>query len=199
MGLRICAYEPSYGPFLDEIAAAVERGVDVRTIDEHRDPEIFADSDRELAARNLTAIATPRATTKSAISHNKFIVKLLGDHPVSVWTGGTNFSESGIFGHSNVAQVVDDEAIADKYLHYWRALESDPTNGVLAPLVEQLSPLPAGDPPKGAIVLFSPRTDLAALKWYAARAQAAENGLFMSFAFGMNAVFQNVYELGTAH
>jgi hypothetical protein len=39
-------------------------------------------------------------------------VKLEDGHPKSVWTGGTNFSEGGIYGHSNVAHVVEEEEVA---------------------------------------------------------------------------------------
>jgi phosphatidylserine/phosphatidylglycerophosphate/cardiolipin synthase-like enzyme len=196
--LRICAYEFSYGPLLDEIAAAVDKGADVQIIYDHRDPGIFEDSDRELAARGLTGIAHPRATSPSYISHNKFIVKLINGVPRSVWTGGTNFSKSGIFGHSNVAHVVEDDTIAANYLQYWLALLDDPANAQLFPQVEDMSPLPDGEPPVGTIALFSPRRDLTALQWYAARASAASDALFMTFAFGMNATFQDVYETATA-
>ena len=198
MGLRIAAYELDYGPFLDEIKAAVDKGVDVRIIHDHRDPDIYEKADRALEARNLQGIAIARATSPSYISHNKFIVKLADGQPISVWTGGTNFSEGGIFGHSNVAQVVEDEEIATKYLDYWQALEGDPTNGELSPEVEEISPLPPDEPPNGTIALFSPRASLDALNWYGTRALSAGNALFMTFAFGMNPIFQNVYEQSAA-
>ena len=49
---------------------------------------------------------------KSAISHNKFMIRIRAGVPAAVWTGGTNFSEGGIFGQSNVGEVVEDAAIA---------------------------------------------------------------------------------------
>ena len=63
---------------------------------------------------------------------------------------------------------------------------------------ENLSPLPAAPPPKSTSVIFSPRTDLSALNWYAALAKEAAEGLFMTFAFGMNDVFKDVYRTGKA-
>ena len=59
--------------------------------------------------------------------------------------------------------------------------------------LESISPLPANPPPPGTSVLFSPRGSLDALNWYADLAMSATNGLFMTFAFGMNDVFKNVY------
>ena len=50
----------------------------------------------------------------------------------------------------------------------------------------------------GTRVLFSPRKDLEALDWYANRALEAEEGLMMTFAFGMNDIFKNVYQNGVA-
>ena len=41
--------------------------------------------------------------------------------------------------------------------------------------------------------VFSPRSNLNALKWYGTLAGSANNALFMTFAFGMNAAFQAVY------
>ena len=41
--------------------------------------------------------------------------------------------------------------------------------------------------------MFSPRTDLGALDWYAQIAGAAVDGLFMTFAFGMHEKFKDVY------
>ena len=70
--------------------------------------------------------AFERTSPKSYISHNKFIVKVTNGVAKSVWTGGTNFSEGGIYGHSNVAHVVEDEAVAQKFKLYWDALVEKP-------------------------------------------------------------------------
>jgi phosphatidylserine/phosphatidylglycerophosphate/cardiolipin synthase-like enzyme len=113
--------------------------------------------------------------------------------PVAVWTGGTNFSEGGIFGHSNVAHVAEDEAVARAFLDYWSALKEDPDSQTIKDRVEELTLLPTGELPMGATVLFSPRHDEAALRWYADLAMQAEQGVFMTFAFGMHDLFKEVY------
>lgn len=196
--LRIAAYEFNYAPFLDDIAAAVSQGADVEIIYDRRNPDIYTRTEAALQEAGLSGIAIPRATTTSYISHNKFIVKMVGGSAQSVWTGGTNFSDGGIFGHSNVAQVVEDKAIASQYLTYWAALKADPTNAVFSPEVEAISAVPKEESPRGTIAIFSPRSSYEALDWYAARAQAAEDALFMTFAFGMDRRFQDVYEHSSA-
>lgn len=113
--------------------------------------------------------------------------------PESVWTGGTNFSDGGIFGHSNVAHVVTDAVIAQAYFDYWSLLAGDPKNADLEPALDTLSPLPAAQSPAGTTPIFSPRPNLDALEWYADVAKSAQQGLFMTFAFGINQVFQDVY------
>ena len=205
-GLRVCAYEFHYRPFLEVLKQAVDRGVDVKIIYDAKDNPnkttgiVFPrDANRKIAAAaGLTARCTERAATKSYISHNKFMVRLVGGQPVSVWTGGTNFSEGGIFGQSNVGEVAEHAAIAAKYAAFWELLDADPTAKVLRPDVEALTPTPAGLPPKGTSVIFSPRGSLEVLDWYAERAREATGGLFMTFAFGMNDVFKEVYRNGKA-
>jgi hypothetical protein len=94
--------------------------------------------------------------------------------------------------------VVESPAIAQKFLDYWQTLKEDPPSKPLKECVEEISRLPAGKPHIGTSVLFSPRKNLDALNWYANLARAASEGLFMTFAFGMNDVFKEVYKNGDA-
>jgi phosphatidylserine/phosphatidylglycerophosphate/cardiolipin synthase-like enzyme len=190
---RIAAYEFSYVPFLKVIKAASDMGSDIRIIYDARQDPPSGDSEAAIAAAGIGPLTKGRVSGKSFIAHNKFIVRLDNGVANAVWTGGTNFSDGGIFGHSNVAHVIEDAVTAQKYLDYWTLLESDPANSRLRPKVDALTPLPAGAPPVGATPLFSPRGSLDALNWYAEQGLAARQGLFMTFAFGINGVFQNVY------
>jgi phosphatidylserine/phosphatidylglycerophosphate/cardiolipin synthase-like enzyme len=196
--LRIAAYEFHYQPFLAVLKDALKRGVDIKIVyDARKDPPQKANR-AAVAAAGLTKVCIERTRPKSAISHNKFIIKLENGKPTSVWTGGTNFSEGGIFGHSNVAHVVEEEAVAQKFLAYWEELADDPEMKPMRAAVEEISPLPSNPPPEGASVIFSPRTNLDALNWYGDLAMSAKDGLFMTFAFGMNEVFKNVYRNSSA-
>jgi phosphatidylserine/phosphatidylglycerophosphate/cardiolipin synthase-like enzyme len=93
---------------------------------------------------------------------------------------------------------VQDERVAEKFFEYWTELAGDPEIGPLKKSVEAMTPLPAIPPPKGTSVLFSPRTSLAALDWYGELAMSAKEGLFMTFAFGINDVFMDVYRDSSA-
>ena len=196
--LRIAAYEFHYDNFLQLIKDVSDTGVDIQIVyDARKDPPQVKNRDR-VNTLALTPLCTERTEGKSYISHNKFIVKLEDAQPISVWTGGTNFSEGGIFGHSNVAHVVEENAIAQKYLDYWTALAGNPKSAAMKTQVEQISSIPASPVPAGTSVLFSPRKNLDALQFYADLALGATAGLFMTFAFGINQIFKNVYQTSTA-
>jgi len=201
--LRIAAYEFYYDKILDLVKEVLDSGVDIQIIyDARKDsPKLKNIAASQAKGLDGANISFPRTQPKSYISHNKFIVKLRDGKPLSVWTGGTNFSEGGIYGHSNVAHVVEEPKIAGKFLEYWDALKQDPFSGDLKESVEAISPLPNPEevkPPTGTTVLFSPRKNLDALEWYANLAKSARDGLFMTFAFGMNDVFKDVYRTSCA-
>lgn len=191
--LRIAAYEFNYDKFLELVKQVLDTGVDIKVVYDARKDSPKLKNIKAVADAGLDGVSCQRTTPKSYISHNKFIVKLEDGHAKSVWTGGTNFSDGGIYGHSNVAHVVEDSDIAKKYLDYWTALSKDLSTKPLKKRVEELSPLPVGGPPVGTSVLFSPRESVDALNWYARLAIAAPTGLFMTFAFGMNDIFKEVY------
>jgi len=199
--LRVCAYEFHFLPFLKVLKAAVDRGVDLQVIYDAKDKPnkstgvVFPrDANRKAAlAAGIKSKCTERDEFKSAISHNKFIVRYSGNNPVAVLTGGTNFSDGGIYGQSNVVEVVDDPNVAAKFAAYWDLLKADPTGADLRPQVAALTPIPQGKPPKGNSVLFSPRKGLDVLDWYANRALDGKGAIFMTFAFGMHDTFKDVY------
>jgi phosphatidylserine/phosphatidylglycerophosphate/cardiolipin synthase-like enzyme len=201
----IAAYEFHYRPFLDVVRAAANQS-DVKIIYDARNDPSGDPEKPSLTDKNRTAVAEAalgdvsreRRANKSYIAHNKFIVRSKDGVPEAVWTGGTNFSEGGIFGHSNVAHVVEDSAVAAKFKDYWMLLAQDPTNSTLKPQVSALTPIPPGKPPAGTTVLFSPRQGLALLQWYADIARGAQAGLFMTFAFGMNDLWKDVYRTAAA-
>jgi len=196
--LRIAAYEFNYEPLLQVIRDTIGRGVEIAIIYDAKG-KIPGEKNTLLVEKyGLTGHSTKRTSFPSAISHNKFIVKLDKNKPIAVWTGGTNFSDGGIFGHSNVAHVVENAGTAALYLQYWEQLKKDLDNKKFPPLVEGISSIPPLDLPKGTSVLFSPRASLAALAYYGDLALSAKDALFMTFAFGMNKTFKNVFKNSTA-
>jgi PLD-like domain len=55
-------------------------------------------------------------------AHNKFLVLCQGDTPVSVWTGSTNWTITGLCTESNNALHIHDQAVAQSFLDYWHRL-----------------------------------------------------------------------------
>lgn len=196
MGLRAALYEFHYQPVANAFAKAIEAGADVK---------IVYDAESSYKTDNQATIATARLddynavvprTVSEGIRHNKFMVLLQGDKPVAVWTGSTNISAGGIFGHSNVGHIVWSEDIAAQYLAYWQHLADNLTPTKLRPLNKDATPTPSGKPPKSSVFpLFSARDDENSnetLDWYAARLAEAKQISCMTFAFNIDEAFQKI-------
>ncbi|MGB9017908.1 MAG: phospholipase D-like domain-containing protein, partial [Pseudolabrys sp.] len=139
-------------------------------------------------------LVTPRTQSRSAISHNKFIVLLHNGEPVEVWTGSTNFTDGGIFGHSNCGHIVRNQDVATAYLRYWEELHEDPEMKEIRPWNEEIFPIPDGLPAVGTGAAFSPRSNLDLLRWYARLMDKANTAVFLTAAFGVNDLFEEVLE-----
>ena len=201
--LRAAIYEFHYAPVANAFAAALEAGADVKIVYD-AESTYKAENEATIAAAGLDVhgAVVPRTVT-SGIRHNKFIVLLQGGVPRAVWTGSTNISAGGIFGHSNVGHVVWDRAVAAKYLEYWERLAQNLTDTKLRPLNNESTPTPAGRPPPGSVTpLFSARDSKpaataaavppATLQWYADRMAEARRIVCFTVAFNLDPVFQQV-------
>jgi phosphatidylserine/phosphatidylglycerophosphate/cardiolipin synthase-like enzyme len=199
-GLRAAVYEFQYQPVLKEFKAAIDRGADVLVVfDDRKGQNESPDYPQGPWKANTDALdsagigaANTKGRTKdpSYISHNKFIVLLHDGEPVQVWTGSTNITRGGIFGHSNVGHIVRRKDVASAYLEYWKQLYGDPDAKALRKWDDSNSPVPATDPPEDAVIeIFSPRTGLGALQWYASRMNIGAP-VFFTAAFGVNKLFE---------
>jgi phosphatidylserine/phosphatidylglycerophosphate/cardiolipin synthase-like enzyme len=197
-GLRVSAYEFTDDGVLADLKAASKRTKDVKVLYHAKnDPQKRA-NEKKIAELKLKTICRPRAAKGLALSHNKFIVLTKDGDAVAVLTGSTNFSQGGIYGHSNVVHVCEEPGVAAKYLWLWKELAKNKSRETAAPIIAANTPLPEVPVPPGTTELFSPRDDLGALQWYAARAMEAQDALFMTFAFGMHDLFQDAYRTGKA-
>jgi phosphatidylserine/phosphatidylglycerophosphate/cardiolipin synthase-like enzyme len=210
-GLRIAAYEFTQPDVLTALGDASKRGADVQIVYHAREgvsekivkgkPQQTQTGANRAAVKDakIGHLCTERlAPPTSAISHNKFIVLLKKNKPVAVLTGSTNFSEGGIFGHSNVIQVADDPAVAKLYLDYWLELQPDPAKKDLAGVLTGRLAMPTALPDPGTTSVFSPRTSTDALECYCRLASEAKDAIFVTLAFGMNTLLHDVFEKGTA-
>ncbi len=193
--LRGALYEFQYPAALAALGAARDRGADVRLVVDAKANSNAAPRTRNrvaIAAAGIGGLVIERTANPSYIAHNKFVVLVRAGQPVAVWTGSTNLTEGGVFGHSNVGHVVRDPAVARRFLDYWTQLAGDPARPALSDWTE-LGVLPAGPkPPTGTTVVFSPRKTLAALQWYADLMDRARRSVFFTAAFGVSAPLRAV-------
>lgn len=196
MRLRAALYEFHYQPVANAFAKAIEAGADVK---------IVYDAESAYKVDNLATIkaagldehdaAIPR-TVSEGIRHNKFVVLMKGDEATAVWTGSTNISPGGLFGHSNVGHIVWDKAVAKRYLAYWERLAANLTPAKLRAPNQAETPTPIGKPPEKSVTpIFSARDARDSndtLQWYADRFAEAKEVSCITFAFNIDETFQQV-------
>jgi len=205
-GLHVSAYEYRLPAFAELAKKAKARKVDVKIVYDcnpnppDEDGKVFPrDDNRETAAdAGIATLCIERVTRDDVknppISHHKFIVLLHNGQAEAVLTGSTNYSLGGVFGQSNVVHVINEPAVAATYLECWKLVEANTAHGDLKAALTLLTAPPAANPPAGTSVMLSPQSGLKALEAYARFAGAARKAVFMTFAFGMNKLFKEVYE-----
>ena len=191
--LRVCAYEFTYQPVLGALKRALDRGVDVRIV--YHDTKKPKDPNRAAIAKAQlpqsakvggkdTQILFPR--TRTAIPHNKFIVKLVGGAAAELWTGSTNFTDSGFFGQTNVGHLVKDGATAKTYLDYWTELSGDPVHKQALANAVALTPNPPNVIKAASTAeFFSPRIADNMLDWYGQRITDTASLAMMTIPFNV--------------
>ena len=196
-GLRGAFYEFTWATGLASLRAAVDRGADVRLLVHGRDrgaDDTTADQARAAAA--AAGLDDPAVTrwrveaNSSALMHHKFLVLTHLGAPVAVWTGSTNLTMGGIYGHSNVGHLIRDPVVAADFLAAWEALASPATTQALRDTHETGNVVPTTVPgPPGVSAVFSPRADETMLQWYGALFDSATESAHVTGAFGLNPVF----------
>lgn len=203
-GLRGAFYEFTWRTGLHALAEAVTRGADVALVVHGRDKDAVGGEDRDhTAVNNAEAVAEANldgaviwrvAPNKSALQHNKFLVLTHLGQPVAVWTGSTNLTQGGVFGHLNVGHRITGHTVAGEFLDYWDAL-ADQTNATadLRTWTEGQNAIALASAPKpGITTVFSPRaTDSALLDWYATIFDGARSSAHITGAFGIDRVFRD--------
>jgi phosphatidylserine/phosphatidylglycerophosphate/cardiolipin synthase-like enzyme len=182
-GLRAALYELDQFDVMSTFKKAQDDGVDVKIVYESRkgkdkktkklkdltqtrdNKKMLTDTGFKIDDKKTTFART----NTDGIPHNKFIVLLKDGKPQMVWTGSTNISDGGIFGHSNVGHCIKDKDVAAAYLKYWNFLKDDPAKEDLKLFVDENWPLInlAEIPKDKMTVIFSPRTGNKMLDTYA--------------------------------
>ena len=199
-GLRAALYELDQIDVMNTFKAALDNGADVKIIYEARKGQTQTrDNQKTLkdAGFNINdqKITFTRKNTKG-IPHNKFIVLLKNDKPQMVWTGSTNISEGGIFGHSNVGHCIKDKKVAGEYLKYWNNLKDDPSQDDLKEIVDESWPTVAMEAlaQDKMTVIFSPRKGNKMLDAYAAILGSAQRLGIITLPFNVDERFADILE-----
>jgi phosphatidylserine/phosphatidylglycerophosphate/cardiolipin synthase-like enzyme len=196
--LHGCVYEFEKPTPIRALIQAQKRGADVHVVYHARKGgNTTAENQHAIESLNVTFTTTPR-TQGSAIMHNKYLVLLRKDaagtlKPIAVWTGGTNWTEGGIYGQLNVGHAVYDAGVAATYEAGFQVLAQDLSindtqahNDVITP-----TPLNRAALPHGTTPLFSPQNGLGMLDLYADVCKTAKV-LMVSAPFALHEKIRNV-------
>ena len=202
-------YEFQWPAALDALKQAARRGAEVHVLFDDIAGGPGVRNRAAIAAAGIGALCKGRANGR--LMHHKFFVlsqvtataASTATAPTAVWTGSTNLTENGIFGHANLGHIVEDATIAAGYLEAWHRLDADPrVNTAYRTANTAATPAPPVPWTATTSVVFSPRGTKASpfdsLDWYAAIAAGAQHALMMTFAFGMEERFKNVYRMDDA-
>jgi len=187
-------YEFQWPEVLQALRAAANAGAKVRVIYDGIPSATGPKQKNEQAIIDEQVKGLCTARTKGTIMDNKFFVLVKDEKPVAVWTGSTNLTENGIFGHSNCGHMVENDDVAAAYLQYWKQVKKDAETADDRDWIAQNNANPPDPLTEAATLVFSPRSGLSLLKRYAAIAGNAQEALYMTFAFGMHRSFKDVYE-----
>jgi phosphatidylserine/phosphatidylglycerophosphate/cardiolipin synthase-like enzyme len=193
--LRAMLYEFRYLPVGQAFKETAEAGADV---DIRYEAQAYKDDNEAMIKKaGIKNVCTPQKS-RGGIRHNKFIVLIHKDKPVAVWTGSTNISAGGIFGHSNVGHEIWDADLAQSFLDFWERLakpDVKPAKLKAENLEVEPTPEPGSRPPKGMLTLYCPRDDKGdelTLQWYADLLGSAKRIGCISFAFNLDSDFHDV-------
>jgi hypothetical protein len=78
-------------------------------------------------------------------------VKIRGENPEEVWTGSTNFTDSGFLGQTNVGHIVVGGDTPATYLQYWDNLKENPVTSIAREQAIELTPNPRNVLPKNSV------------------------------------------------
>lgn len=174
--LHVAIYEFQKRELLDALAAARDRGVEVRVVyhGRRRDERDRTAGENREAARlaGISALCTPRvAAPGGGISHNKFVVLHENGAPAAVWTGSTNWTDGALYGQLNVGHAVYRADVAGHFERYFQLLAHDLPGAQVREALDRSLPVSAvraahaAGP--GVWPVFSPQRSLEAVEFYA--------------------------------
>lgn len=186
--LKVAIYEFEHAAIIAALKDAAKRKVNVQVV-YHAQPgdKQTGENKKHIQELGLPARQTRPRTHVPSISHNKFIVHCRGAKPVRVWTGSTNFTESGLFLQTNVGIVLTEPVVAGAFDRYFGLLWQDLDDAPMKTQVGALRQTIAGQMPKQRQLFFSPVASLELLDVANNMIHKAGGSLFVSCPFGLDA------------
>ncbi|HMJ47849.1 MAG TPA: phospholipase D-like domain-containing protein [Ferruginibacter sp.] len=195
--IRTALYEIEYEKVAAWFKDAITRGVDVKIIYHAKKGETQT-KENEDTLRNAgfdpgnDGITFPR-TKMGNLMHCKFIVLLKNGIAQQVWTGSTNLTYSGIFGHSNVGHCIKDKDLANQYLCFWESIkENNPLAKMQGSCLTLTPDLLLDQLPDKMAAVFSPRKGYSMLDFYSALMNKAKKMACITLAFNMDWRFSKI-------
>jgi phosphatidylserine/phosphatidylglycerophosphate/cardiolipin synthase-like enzyme len=194
--IRGACYEFHYPGVLLALKEAQKKGVDVNIVyDAINYGEDNSNALKETKTSNLVKHVRDNEVSQA---HNKFLLLIdKKDKAIKVWTGSTNISEKGIFGHCNTGHIINDQKIASKYYEYWNLVYENLGNKDFQTKVEQLKEQKDRNKDefeKGIYVFFSPRKAYNMLQTYADLIDDANEMVCCIYPFNIDKRFQEVFK-----
>jgi len=194
--IRGACYEFHYPGVLLALKAAKSNGVDVNVV---YDAKNYGDENSAALKKTGTSSLVKQVRDNQVSqAHNKFFVILdKNDNAISVWTGSTNISAKGIFGHCNTGHIIYDKKIASKYYDYWKLVFKNlalKDYQVAVEGMEDGKDVNAKDIPEGISVFFSPRKTNNMLQTYADLIDGANEMVCCIYPFNVDKRFQKVFQ-----
>jgi len=193
--LRGAVYEFHHPGTLLALKEAQKKGVDVNVVYDAKNNE--EKNRAALKATGTSSLVKKVRDNEVSQAHNKFFVLLdANDTPLRVWTGSTNISEKGIFGHCNTGHLVNDAQLAQRYLDYWNLVYKNLDRKTFQKAVMALAGGADKTPdqiPNGISVFFSPRSTNTMLQNYADLVESAQEMVCCIYPFNIDKRFQKVF------
>ncbi len=194
--IRGACYEFHYPDFIRLLKRIQKKGVDINIV---YDAKNYGDENKAaLIKEGASKLVKHVRDNQVEQAHNKFFVILdKNDNPLKVWTGSTNISAKGIFGHCNTGHLIDNAKIAQKYSDYWDLVYQNLDRKTYQADVENLKDgkdKKAVDIPNGISVFFSPRKTNDMLQTYADLIEGANEMVCTIYPFNIDKRFQVVFE-----
>ena len=195
--LRAALYEIEDEDVAEWLHSALGRGVDLQIVyHAKKDENQTRENEETLRTAGFDpgndGVTFPR-TKMGNLMHCKFIVLLKNGIPQQVWTGSTNLTLSGIYGHSNVGHCIKDKDLALQYLKFWESIKANTSLAAMqASCLALTSDIDIAALPDKMTAVFCPRKGYTMLDFYAALMNSAERMACVTLSFNMDWRFSKI-------